>query len=189
MGGTGSKLPAVMAAAAASPDGKRRRLGATRHRVDRMTEAQLNEFRDAFNRFDRDRSGYIDASELQLLCEWVGQDTTDEEVAEMMSLADGDNSGKVDFFEFATLMAHKMGDANPDQTLHAAFSVFDGNGDGTISAEELRAVMREIGEPVGEDDIQNVLRGIDMNGDGKVDYGEFAKNVTREMREGGFALV
>ena len=49
--------------------------------------------------------------------------------------------------------------------------------------------MREIGEPVGEDDIQNVLRGIDMNGDGKVDYDEFAKNVTREMREGGFALV
>ena len=54
--------------------------------VDRMTEAQLHEFREAFNQFDRDRSGYIEAAELKLLCEWVGQDASDDEIGEMMDL-------------------------------------------------------------------------------------------------------
>ena len=57
-----------------------------RHAVDRLSEAQLDEFRSAFNRFDTDRSGYIDAGELRLLCEWVGQETNKEELGEMMAL-------------------------------------------------------------------------------------------------------
>ena len=36
------------------------------------------------------------------LCEWVGQDTSDEEVANMMAIADGDKSGKIDFWEVST---------------------------------------------------------------------------------------
>ena len=87
-------------------------------------------------------------------------------------------------------MAHKMGDSgNPDKTLRAAFSVFDTNGDGTISSEEIREIMREMGEAVTEDDIQRVLGDIDSNGDGSVDYDEFSKVVTREMRDGGFTLI
>ena len=154
-----------------------------------MSEVQLHEFREAFNLFDRDRSGNIDIDELRQLIEWVGQDTTEEELKEMMLLADGDNSGRIEFWEFATLMAHKMGDTNPEKTLHAAFQVFDANGDGTISAGELRGVMREMGEPLTESDIDNVLAGIDRNGDGKVDYEEFSRTVTDEMREGGFNLI
>ena len=55
-------------------------------RVDKMSEAQLHEFRDAFNQFDADNSGYIDHSELKKLCEWVGDPASDAEVAEMMEL-------------------------------------------------------------------------------------------------------
>ena len=39
-------------------------------------------------------------------------------------------------------MSHKMADPTPDRTLGAAFSLFDNNGDGTISSKELRRVMR-----------------------------------------------
>ena len=105
----------------------------------------------------------------------------------MMDLADGD--GEIDFWEFATLMAHKMGDANPDATLSAAFNVFDEDGDGTISSEELLNVMRNMGESATEEDLQRVINMIDINGDGSVDYDEFARAVTKEMQESGFTLV
>ena len=39
-------------------------------------------------------------------------------------------------------MSHKMADPTPDRTLGAAFSLFDNNGDGTISSKELRRVIR-----------------------------------------------
>lgn len=184
MGGSGSK---GISPRKSSP---RKNASHASQRVDKMNEAQLNEFREAFNNFDKDRSGAIDAGELRALCEWVGQDTSDEEVANMMAIADGDKSGKIDFWEFATLMAHKMGaSSNPDETLRNAFQVFDSDGDGTISAKEIREVMWEMGECIDEGDIAGVMGDIDANGDGRVDYDEFAKVVTREMKDGGFALV
>ena len=77
----------------------------------------------------------------------------------------------------------------PDQVLKAAFTTFDANGDGTISTEEIKNIMRELGENIQEADIQNVLGTIDANGDGFIDYDEFTQVVTKEMREGGFSLV
>ena len=40
----------------------------------------------------------------------VGSAPSDEEVKEMIRIADADGSGSVDFYEFVTLMAHKMGE-------------------------------------------------------------------------------
>ena len=160
-----------------------------RSRVDLMNEAQIDEFREAFTQFDIGKSGSIDIDELRRLCEWIGQEVSEEDLKDMMDLADGDGSGEIDFWEFATLMAHKMGDANPDATLSAAFNVFDEDGDGTISSEELLNVMRNMGESATEEDLQRVINMIDINGDGSVDYDEFARAVTKEMQESGFTLV
>ena len=40
----------------------------------------------------------------------VGQVPSDDELKEMIRIADADGSGEVDFYEFVTLMAHKMAD-------------------------------------------------------------------------------
>merc|ERR1712028_319943 len=78
----------------------------------------------------------------------VGQNPTDDELAEMIRIADADGTGDIDFAEFVTLMAHKMADEKSEETLRAAFSVFDTSGDGFISAEEMRRIMINVGEPV-----------------------------------------
>lgn len=62
-----------------------------------MTHAQIEEFRGAFNQVDRNASGTIDCTELKLLFETMGHAADDKEIAEMMALADGDNSGEIDF--------------------------------------------------------------------------------------------
>lgn len=65
-------------------------------------------------------------------------------------------AGDIDFAEFVTLMAHKMADEKSEATLKAAFSVFDTSGDGFISAEEMRRIMINVGEPVTLDDVEQV---------------------------------
>ena len=49
--------------------------------------------------------------------------------------------------------------------------------------------MRNMGESATEEDLQRVINMIDINGDGSVDYDEFARAVTKEMQESGFTLV
>ena len=105
----------------------------------------------------------------------AGQNPTDEELEEMIRIADADGTGDIDFAEFVTLMAHKMADEKSEETLRAAFSVFDTSGDGFINAEEMRRIMMHMGEPVTLEDVEQVIRKVDKNGDGAIDYDEFTK--------------
>ncbi|XP_002737577.1 uncharacterized protein LOC100369336 [Saccoglossus kowalevskii] len=62
-----------------------------------------------------------------------------------------------------------------EQEIYEAFRAMDIDGSGTISAEELREVVKRLGEDLTEDDIQEMVELVDENGDGEIDYGEFVK--------------
>ena len=78
-------------------------------------------------------------------------------------------SGFIDFDEFVTVMNEFMPADDADQ-IRQAFSMMDKDGSGKISAAELKQVMRSIGEKLTDDDIDEIIREIDMDGDGEVDY-------------------
>lgn len=84
--------------------------------------------------------------------------------------------GQIDFNEFLIMMARKMqeGDSGEDE-LKEAFKVFDTNGDGLISPQELREVMLGLGENLTSEELDAMIKEADTNGDGQVDYNEFVK--------------
>lgn len=48
--------------------------------------------------------------------------------------------------------------------------VFDKDGNGFISAAELRHVMTNLGEKLTDDEVEEMIREADVDGDGKVNY-------------------
>ena len=72
------------------------------------------------------------------------------------------------------MIAHRN-QGQTSETLKAAFSVFDTSGDGFINAVEMQRVMLNVGEPVTLEDVEQVIRKVDQNGDGAIDYVEFTK--------------
>ncbi|KAG0499641.1 hypothetical protein HPP92_003917 [Vanilla planifolia] len=59
-----------------------------------------------------------------------------------------------------------------------AFAVFDENGDGFVDAWELQRVLCKMGFAkgiVGFDSCEEMIKAHDVNGDGKIDFGEFVK--------------
>jgi len=54
--------------------------------------------------------------------------------------------------------------------LRESFKVFDKNGDGYISASELRQVMFTLGEKLTDDEVNEMIREADVDGDGLVNY-------------------
>jgi Ca2+-binding EF-hand superfamily protein len=73
-----------------------------------------------------------------------------------------------------------------DQELVEAFQAFDKDGNGFISASELKSMMRSLGDRVSDDDVRKIIADVDVNGDGVVSYEEFltmmktsGKNATR----------
>uniref|UniRef100_A0AAQ6A695 EF-hand domain-containing protein n=1 Tax=Amphiprion ocellaris TaxID=80972 RepID=A0AAQ6A695_AMPOC len=71
-----------------------------------------------------------------------------------------------------------------------AFSLFDKDGDGTITTKELGTVMRSLGQNPTEAELQDMIneltdeevdemiREADIDGDGQVNYEEFVQMMT-----------
>jgi len=51
-----------------------------------------------------------------------------------------------------------------------AFKFFDQDGDGTITAKELRECMKKLGEELSEDEIGEMLKEADADGNGEIEY-------------------
>ena len=159
-----------------------------RRDVDDITSDQLSAFQDAFKAFDGNQSGDIDRDELRNVLMALGEDVGEQELDDMMSIADADGCGSIDFWEFATLMSHKMG-TNSDRAPGAAFALLDTDGSGTIDMKEIRTLMRNVGEPISDDAIREFIRKVDLNNDGNIDSREFSQFLANEAAKPGSPMV
>lgn len=79
-------------------------------------------------------------------------------------------NGTIDFSEFLTMMARKMKETDSEDELREAFKVFDKDGNGFISSAELRHVMRNLGEKLTDEEVDEMIKEADIDGDGQVNY-------------------
>jgi len=113
----------------------------------------------------------------------------------MINEVDADGNGNIDFPEFLTMMARKMKDTDSEEEIKEAFKVFDKvwqfccgarrnaqsllknrkDGNGYISAAELRHVMTNLGEKLSDEEVDEMIREADVDGDGQINYEEFVK--------------
>lgn len=68
------------------------------------------------------------------------------------------------------MMARKMKDIDNEEEIREAFRVFDKDGNGFISAAELRNVMTNLGEKLTDGEVDEMIRGADTDGDGKINF-------------------
>ncbi|CAN7136521.1 unnamed protein product [Brassica rapa subsp. narinosa] len=117
----------------------------------------------------------ITTKELGTVMRSLGQNPTEAELQDMINEVDADGNGTIDFPEFLNLMAKKMKDTDSEEELKEAFRVFDKDQNGFISAAELRHVMTNLGEKLTDEEVEEMVREADVDGDGQINYEEFVK--------------
>ena len=72
----------------------------------------------------------------------------------------------------------------PDQVeeLRDAFTLFDKDGSGTISATELDTVLSALGQRTSPEELAAMLDQADVDGDGEIDFPEFLAMMAKKMR-------
>ena len=68
----------------------------------------------------------------------LGQNPSEAELEDMINEIDRDGSGTIDFVEFCYMMVKQMQGVNPEEEHVEAFRVFDRDGNGNITAKELK---------------------------------------------------
>uniref|UniRef100_A0A5G2QWK6 Calmodulin 3 n=1 Tax=Sus scrofa TaxID=9823 RepID=A0A5G2QWK6_PIG len=152
--------------------------------AEREEEGVALKFKEAFSLFDKDGDGTITTKELGTVMRSLGQNPTEAELQDMINEVDADGNGTIDFPEFLTMMARKMKDTDSEEEIREAFRVFDKDGNGYISAAELRHVMTNLGEKLTDEEVDEMIREADIDGDGQVNYEVTASPVLGPAREG-----
>ncbi|XWS24820.1 hypothetical protein CRYUN_Cryun27aG0017700 [Craigia yunnanensis] len=139
--------------------------------AERLSEEEIGGLKELFNMIDTDNSGTITFQELKDSLKKVGSELMESEIKSLMEAADIDNSGTINCGEFiaATLHINKM---EREENIVAAFSFFDKDGSGYITIDELQQACKEFG--LGDVHLDEMIKEIDQDNDGRIDYGEFA---------------
>ena len=126
----------------------------------KFTDEQVAEFKQAFALFDQDGNGYVTTDELGTVFSTLGQDLSEEELTEMINTVDADGDGTVDFEEFVELMEMRMNDNDEEQDIIEVFKVFDKDGNGYITAAELRHVMTNLEEELSPEEVEEMIEEV-----------------------------
>ena len=101
----------------------------------------------------------------------MGQKPTLQELHDMINEVDQDGNGSIEFEEFITLMAKKAKSGmEAEEELLLAFQVFDKDDSGTISSDELKQVMAALSPGLTEEDLEEMVKEVDQDGDGEVSF-------------------
>ena len=96
-----------------------------------------------------------------------------KEVKELLDRFEHDGLELVSFEDFKTILQEKYLNRTFDDLVERAFRIFDIDSSGKIRMKHLKAVTREIGENIPDDELQDMIDMFDRNGDGCVDKSEF----------------
>merc|ERR1719352_1942231 len=141
--------------------------------VKGLTDEQKAELREAFDLFDTDGSGAVDASELHTAMKALGFEPKKEEINKMVKEMDKDGDATVDFEEFCIMMAEKMNQKDGKDEMMKGFALFDDDNTGKISFKNFKRVAKELGENLSDKELEEIIAEADEDGDGEINEAEF----------------
>merc|ERR1712054_302856 len=148
-----------------------------------LSEDEIDEIKEAFDLFDNDGSGAISVNELTSAMGSLGFDVKHAVVYNMVADLDADGSGEIEFGEFLDVMTAKLDERNSREEIDRVFNLFDKDRNGTLEADDLSRVCKELGEDMTEEDIREVIGRMDVDGDGAVGLDDFYAVITKKTFE------
>ncbi|CAG2241634.1 CALM [Mytilus edulis] len=133
----------------------------------------VSDFKEVFELFDKDGDGTITIKELDTVMRSLGQNPTENEVKEMVQKVDTDGNGTIEFPEFLQMATDMMKSVDLADEVRDAFRLFDKNGDGYVTAPELKTILSNNGEKISDEELDAMVKDADVDGDGKINYQEF----------------
>ena len=142
----------------------------------------MQETRCIFEKFDRDKSGYIDSSELKNLLFSLGYCPDDQEMQSLMSKLDTSGDRKIDFNEFYKWWSSEdrfsklKGKSGQVEKWSTMFQKYDKDKSGLLEKREFSMLYNDLqksGHPHLSKSMDDAFNELDTNKNGKISFNEF----------------
>jgi calmodulin len=135
-----------------------------------LTSEQKADLRVVYSAMDRDSDGCVTAKEMLECLRTVQASYSIESVEALMAEVDLKTRGQVTWDEFVLVMEKKLSETTSEAQL---FELLDENGNGTINPAELKASLLRYGLDASDQILDEMIRAVDLDGDGVIALTEF----------------
>eukprot|EP01059_Diplonema_ambulator_P036402 TRINITY_DN9051_c0_g1_i1.p1 TRINITY_DN9051_c0_g1~~TRINITY_DN9051_c0_g1_i1.p1 ORF type:complete len:173 (+),score=55.45 TRINITY_DN9051_c0_g1_i1:62-580(+) len=143
-----------------------------------LSEEQRQEIREAFELFDTDKNGLIDAHEMKVAMRALGFDVRKDEAVRLIEGVSSEGAQHISLYNFIEVMTEKISERDPRDEMLRAFQLFDEDSTGKITLKNLRRVARDLGENMTDDELQAMIDEFDRDQDGEINEEEFINIMT-----------
>lgn len=141
-----------------------------------MTEEDKNQLSSVFKKFDKNGDGKLGPAEIGELMKHIGKG--ENEAKDMLAHLDEDGDGELDIEEFATV--HGMTKlAESEQEMKKAFDMFDIDGDGFVSNDEIEKLCEFLSPEMA----RQLIEEADSSGDGRIDFVEWIEAMNKGKKQ------
>ncbi|KAF6216697.1 hypothetical protein GE061_001043 [Apolygus lucorum] len=151
--------------------------------MEDLNKDQIQLLKRAFDAFAQGK-GYIEVAMVGTILQMLGHEVPDSRLKEIIEEVDADGSGQLEFEEFVALAAgflteDETQDAEAmQQELREAFRLYDKEGNGYITTDVLREILKELDDKITSQELDMMIAEIDSDGSGTVDFDEFMEVMT-----------
>ncbi|KAI8037565.1 uncharacterized protein LOC128255478 [Drosophila gunungcola] len=138
-----------------------------------LTNEQVEELKDAFERYDLDSNGTLSATGIRMALISMGHEVTEAELYDLIRSVAATNEPVLDFHKFMQMMAPRLADVDSDESLERTFKLLDRDRDGYVNCQDVSAIMVLLGAVVTDNETMDIFRSVDMDGDGRISLRDF----------------
>ena len=134
---------------------------------------ELEKLRETFQKLDKNGDGVLSKEEIVEGYKGIMEDEEAiQEANRIFDAVDVNHSGSIDYTEFIAATMNKQSAISKD-SLRVAFNIFDKDGNGKITLDEIQDVIG-VQDGIDEESWQQIVKEIDENGDGEISFEEFS---------------
>lgn len=140
-----------------------------------LSENDITTLHNLFSRIDKNHAGLLPKDELENALRDMGV-PINQEIKQLIDVIDSDGNGAIEYSEFiAACLDHKF--YEQESVCRAAFRVFDLDGDGKITLEELHKVfaINFVKQALTREEIETIIQEVDLDNDMEISFEEFRR--------------